>query len=542
MADDPTADRASMARAAAFMYASAASLSLIAVVPPNEPRVNELGIVLTALAAYAAVALFLVVFDRLPIWAFYVLVVVSISLVTLAIYFDGHSESSYALFYLWVTIYVFYFFSWAPAIAVMLLVGGAYAGVISIRETVAAGERWLLTVGTLLLLGALIGLLRRRMQGLVSRLADAASTDPLTELLNRRAFEAAFDSELERARRGSRRLALVVADLDHFKDVNDRLGHSRGDEVLVRTSGVLETGKRRIDTLARIGGEEFALLMPDSTESEALVATERLRNLVREALAAEDVAVTMSFGIANYPDQGQTADELLHAADRALYAAKELGRDRAVIYSAEVDDILTGSASWRLSHGQGHLATVISLAEALDVRDMGTRGHSQMAGRYAEAIARELGLTPERVERVRLAGVLHDVGKIGVPDAILHKAGPLDEEEWEDMRKHPVIGSRLVGGSELEDICAWILAHHERPDGRGFPKGLSADEIPLEAKIIAVADAWEAMTSDRVYRPALSEEAARTELMRCAGTGFDERVVEALLAIRDRATRSVAVG
>lgn len=205
-----------------------------------------------------------------------------------------------------------------------------------------------------------------------------------------------------------------------------------------------------------------------------------------------------------------------------------------------MDDILTGSASWRLSHGQGHLATVISLAEALDVRDMGTRGHSQMAGRYAEAIARELGLSPERVERVRLAGVLHDVGKIGVPDAILHKAGPLDEEEWEEMRKHPVIGSRLVGGSELEDICAWILAHHERPDGRGFPKGLSADEIPLEAKIVAVADAWEAMTSERVYRPALSEDAAREELMRCAGTGFDERVVEALLAILE--TRSVVVG
>jgi putative nucleotidyltransferase with HDIG domain len=226
----------------------------------------------------------------------------------------------------------------------------------------------------------------------------------------------------------------------------------------------------------------------------------------------------------------------MRAADEALYVAKTLGRDRSVIHSAEVGAIISGNPE-RAGSDHAQLATVLSLAEALDVRDTGTARHSQTVGRYSELMGRALGLAREHVERIRLAGVLHDIGKIGVPDSILRKPGALNDDEYSQMRKHPEIGARILGGSGLEDIRRWILAHHERPDGHGYPHGLSEEEIPLEAKILAVADAYEAMTSDRVYRRSIGEEAARDELRRHSGRQFDPRVVEAFLQILDREDR-----
>jgi len=177
---------------------------------------------------------------------------------------------------------------------------------------------------------------------------------------------------------------------------------------------------------------------------------------------------------------------------------------------------------------------VLNLAAALDMRDTGTAQHSQTVGRYCEAMARELGFDHDRIERVRLAGVLHDIGKIGVVDSILRKPGPLTDEEREAMSKHPEIGARILGGSGLDDIRRWIVAHHERPDGRGYPHALSGDEIPLEAKILAVGDAYEAMTSDRVYRKALGAEVSRKELRRGSASQFDPEVVRAFLKILER--------
>jgi len=200
-----------------------------------------------------------------------------------------------------------------------------------------------------------------------------------------------------------------------------------------------------------------------------------------------------------------------------------------VIYSDQIDALPAESVD-PLNRSAMHVATIISLAEALDLRDAGTADHSQTVGRYSELTARELGLDPRRAGRVRLAGVLHDVGKVGLPDSVLRKPGPLTDEEWAEMRRHPEIGARILSGGEFDDIRPWVLAHHERPDGEGYPVGLAGDEIPLEARIVAVADAYEAMTADRVYRPALGAEVAREELLRCAGTQFDERVVDAFLS------------
>jgi diguanylate cyclase (GGDEF)-like protein/putative nucleotidyltransferase with HDIG domain len=348
-------------------------------------------------------------------------------------------------------------------------------------------------------------------------------------VLNSRGFGESFELELQRARRSAQPLSLVLCDLDRFKRVNDRYGHQHGDRALARLAEVLRQVKRRIDTVARVGGEEFALLLPGTDSHGAYVLAERLRKEVREAFDADGLGLTLSLGVATYPRHGNTEEEMLRAADQGLYGAKELGRDRTVIYSPEIDGLLAHAAERRTAEAEIQLATVVTLAEALDIRDNGTPRHSREVSRYAELMARRLGLPPERCERLRLAGLVHDIGKVGVHESVVRKAGPLDEGEWKEMRRHPELGARILGGAGLGDIGGWLLAHHERPDGRGYPQRLSGEEIPLEAAILAVADAYEGMIADRGYRPGMPEREARAELRRCAGTQFHPPVVEALI-------------
>jgi putative nucleotidyltransferase with HDIG domain len=258
-----------------------------------------------------------------------------------------------------------------------------------------------------------------------------------------------------------------------------------------------------------------------------------MRSAVEREFDGEPAALTFSFGIATYPDHGRCADSVLEAADQALYAAKALGRNRCVIFNPEISAIFAPEAGRGADEVQ--LATLLSLAEALDLRDTGTADHSRTVGRYCALIAEELELPLERVKRIEVAGILHDIGKIGLPDAILQKPGPLGKTELAEIRTHPEIGAQILSGRGLEDLRGWVLAHHERPDGTGYPRGLTGDEIPLEAKILAVGDAYEAMTADRVYRAGVEERAARTELLRCAGEQFDARVVAAFLSVLTRA-------
>jgi diguanylate cyclase (GGDEF)-like protein len=383
-----------------------------------------------------------------------------------------------------------------------------------------------LTLGGALVLLAVILHQRRQIARLTARLSEATRADPLNGLLNRRAFEELFDAELERSVRTGRPVSVLIGDLDWLDLVNARHGHRTGDAVLQLVARDMRKWKRRIDSAARIGGEEFGLLLPETDEAGAFLVAERLRRAAHRTFADEPLPVTISFGVASYPDHGAERGELLAAASSAMGAAKEMGKDRSVIYSPEIARVL--GAQPRADAGL-QLATVIGLAEALDIRDSGTTGHSHTVGRLCELTATELGLPPERVERVRLAGVLHDVGKIGVSDRLLSKPGPLDPDEWQQMRTHPEIAARLLAHPEFDDLRSWVLAHHERPDGKGYPAGMRGEEIPLEARIIAAADAYEAMTADRSYRPALGEEAARAELQAGAGSQFDARVVSALL-------------
>ncbi len=304
-----------------------------------------------------------------------------------------------------------------------------------------------------------------------------------------------------------------------------------GDAVLKGIAWVIGDTLPPGGIAARLGGEEFALVLPRTDAAGARLTAEALRRSVSETL---DVpwGLTLSAGLAVTGPEILNAEALLRAATSALYVAKRLGRDRVVVYDPVTLETLLASLHNSDSRGAEQLSAVLLLAETLDLRDAGTARHSQTVGRYSEQIASRMGFTAEEVERIQIAGLLHDIGKLAVSDAILHKRYALAPEEWAEVRRHAEVGARICSHAGLRDIASWVLAHHERWAGGGYPHGITADAIPLEARILSVADAYEAMTAVRPYRAKpLSAEAARQELRDGAGTQFDPEVVEAFLTV-----------
>jgi diguanylate cyclase (GGDEF)-like protein/putative nucleotidyltransferase with HDIG domain len=518
--------RATMARAGALFFAIGGLFGLLSLALPDTAVDDDTLLLAVSIASLAAALLLIAVGNRMPRAGFHLAVAVGSAAASVAVYAWG-SESSYGpLPYVWVMLFAFHFFA-LPVALLHLAIAAAGFAVALVAESPPGNhfDGWVATTGTLLAGGLFVALMRDRMSALISSLADAAHRDSLTELLNRRGFEDMFDVELERARRAGASISLIVGDLDSFRRINEEQGRAAGDAALQRVARTIAAAKRRFDSAARIGGEEFAVVAAGSDEHGAYMLAER----IRAEIEAGD-GLSISFGIATFPLHGGSSEALLRAADQALYAAKRLGRNRTVISSAEVAGILARPPRGR-EEAQVDLASLLSIAEALDVRDTGSVSHCHRVGRFAELTARELGLPPESVERVRLAGILHDVGRVGIPDELVRKPGPLTEGEWTLVRTHPEIGARMVETTDFDDIRSWILFHHERPDGRGYPEGHAWEQVPLESRILGVADAYEAMTSDRPYRDALGPDEAATKLRDLAGRQFDAQVVEALLRV-----------
>jgi diguanylate cyclase (GGDEF)-like protein/putative nucleotidyltransferase with HDIG domain len=519
-----------VARVLSVLFAAGASLSALTVALPHAAHMNELGMLLIVANAYVVAALLYTQAARFPAWSLQATLAWGSTLITGVAYFSGETPSPLVFFYLWVFLYASYFFTVRQAVAQIVYVGLVYGALLFARAPLSAvSVWWLVSMGTLLVGAMVIMAMRARVELLIARLYNAARTDPLTKLANRRGFRELLDLELERARRGGTEVAVLVGDLDNFKDINDRSGHKVGDAALKRVAKMLCDGKREIDTVARVGGEEFSLILPDTGRNGALALAERLRRTLHEEFASDTTPLTISFGLSVYPEHGETAAALLHAADQALYGAKQSGRNRTVAHSPALRLELRMPSDVRDIGGERFIMAVLDFAEAVDLRFSGSARHSETVGRYAEMMARELGLPERRVSRIRLAGILHDIGKAGVPNGILHKPGPLTEEEYATIKRHPELGAQMIEHISLSDVREWVAAHHERPDGLGYPNGLSGSAIALEARIVAVADAYEAMTSDRPYRDSLGYEAALAELRRCAGTQFDAVVVEALI-------------
>jgi two-component system cell cycle response regulator len=525
-------DRATMARTFTYLFGAGATLVLISMLLPHSPDRDTTGLLVVMVTAYLAAIGFLSAFDRMPLWVYEASPLVGTAAVSLAVYFGGsQAATAYAMYYFWVALAACYFLR--PQIAIAhLLVASLSCGLVLLvgpGHVVLPGLTWAMVTGTLMVVGVLMITLRDQVERLVSQLAAAARTDSLTQLANRRELEERFAAELERATRTARPLSILVLDLDWFKEYNDRFGHSAGDRALVMLAEALRRATRTSDVVARLGGEEFGVLAPETDEAEAFLLAERLRAEVRAAFARETEKMTISCGVASFPVHGITSGELLHAADRALYEAKESGRDRSIVFKqAGTEGVERERVA--IERTSPRLASLVSLAEAVD-RRKGSPSNSRRVARYAEALARSLNLPEEEVERVRIAALLRDVGEVGVAESILNKDGPLDSRERTEVERHPEIGARIVGAAQLGRVGEWILTHHERPDGQGYPRGLREHQIPLEGRIVAVADAYAAMTADRPYRRPFSPHRARAELQARAGTQFDHDVVEAFLGL-----------
>lgn len=374
--------------------------------------------------------------------------------------------------------------------------------------------------------------------------AALALSDALTGLPNRRAFDAALEAGVVRAASDGTSLALIFIDIDHFKTINDQHGHLAGDAALKLIAARLASALGRDRQVYRFGGEELVVVLPGVDASTAAATSELLREAVRapwqsgeHALDATtitlppDMHLTASFGIAAYPADAAGADELIRRADSAMYHAKVSGRDRCCRASEVGLHVPTPNTDIYTVRTDINTQIANALAVALSAHDDETGDHCLRMMMLTEEIVRGMGHSPHEAKLAGVAARLHDIGKVGVSDTILHKQDPLTEDDWAIIHRHPEIGEAILRecGGALGAVASVVVAHHERWDGTGYPRGLKGEQIPLAARVISVVDAFDAMISDRPYRTGLTYAMAVAELQRHAGSQFDPQVVASFL-------------
>jgi diguanylate cyclase (GGDEF)-like protein len=334
-------------------------------------------------------------------------------------------------------------------------------------------------------------------------LVRVSRTDPLTQSLNRRGFAERVEAALDDARRTGRSLALVLLDLDRFKDVNDTLGHARGDQLLRWTVSTLRGALRPMDCIGRLGGDEFAVLLPCCTREDAMGVLGRFDEMLHERAPA-------SIGLSCFPHDGDDVESLLRHADDELYSAKRMGGTLRNPHSPEL--------GWAAMIGR-----------AVDVRMAGRNAHSNHVAQTAVGIGRELGLESHELLRLRIAGMLHDVGNVLLPDRILHSPRPLTNSERDEVERSRLTAAKLLGEVDgVADVSEWIRHCHEHVDGSGYPDGLCGDQIPLASRILHVADAYEALISGEPPHVPMQMSVALSEVERGAPRAFDSECAMAL--------------
>ena len=369
----------------------------------------------------------------------------------------------------------------------------------------------------------------------VDNAALFASTlrDRLTGLYNHRYFQEALCRATTKAKKSNQQVSIALIDIDDFSRVNNTYGHARGDELLTAIGKVILASTGEDDEACRLSGDEFAIIMPNIGGIEAVVGAEVIRDAIysklRSALGVMDV--TISIGLSTYPLAGKGKDDFLQTAEGALYWCKVHGKNRILMYDEQVVKTLSPEERAQKAEEVALVDMVSSLAKAVDARDPYTKQHSVGVSIVATSLAKNMGLAENTVNHIRIAGMLHDVGKIGIPDHILNKPGRLTDEEMNTIKNHSVISAQIIKSTSLKDMVMTVRSHHERWDGNGYPDGLKAEEIPLESRILAVADTFDAMTTHRPYRQALSAEDALIEIERCSGTQFDPEVANAFLRL-----------
>jgi diguanylate cyclase (GGDEF)-like protein len=390
------------------------------------------------------------------------------------------------------------------------------------------------------------------------KLQQQSITDGLTGIKTRRFFWEALSSEWKRASRSGRPFSVVLVDLDKFKEVNDSLGHLEGDLVLARVGRLLEQKCRQSNVVARYGGDEFIILMPETGIEQAQVLAERLRLWLATDPTLEEHHITGSFGVASFPVHGFAMEDLIRVADAGMYVAKHAGGNQVSTSnafgegSAVQRQLVSGYIEGFLQrehNGPEHLEELVTtlrklcgrednadhkamkeaieaLLRAAELRELNAAGHGEQCGHYAGIIARGLNLSPEESEEIIFAGRMHDIGKFFIPERILNKPGALTEEEFAAIKTHPIVGGNVLRAiPEIERVAEAVETHHEAFDGSGYPRGLKGENIPLFGRIVAVADAYVNMTSDRSFAPPKTDEQALAELGKMSGTRFDGMIV-----------------
>lgn len=390
-------------------------------------------------------------------------------------------------------------------------------------------------------------------------------TDSLTNLHNHRKFQEILAAEIDKSKRTQTQTSIVIFDINNISQINKDFGAAKGDEIIKLVADKIKQGIRTNDSAARYGGDEIAIILPETTSAEAKYLAEYLTYSLSCCLVDDVGPVKVSVGIATYPKSTQDLEKLLILAEQAMFISKSKGYkngmstivcsddfdfwdDTALSSFASViakrhasiginfDEELVNKFHSEDIINQGHLIEVVtSLASAIDAKDEYTKGHSSSVSRYAEALARTMNLPEKDVERIKLGALLHDIGKIGIPETVLKKPSKLTDEEWEIMKQHPTIGAEkvLLPNESLHDLIPIVKYHHEHWDGSGYPEKLKGEDIPLAARIVSVADAYHALISDRPYRKGMSNEKACEILKIGAGIQWDKNLVREFVNISE---------
>lgn len=406
---------------------------------------------------------------------------------------------------------------------------------------------------------------------LLEQTSKYANTDTLTSLYNHRGFQEMLAKELAKAKDNNNHLSVVMFDVNNISKINRELGHAKGDEVIKLLAEKVKQNIRNTDYAGRYGGDEIAVIMPDTDTRDAKYLAEYITYCLSCCFVDDVGPVKVSVGISTYPDCSSDQEKLLILAEQAMFISQAKGYKEgmsAIVSSSDFnfwDDVALNSFAEVLAkrHSQiginfeeelvhkfnneeiinhNHLMEMVtSLAGAIDAKDPYTKGHSTSVSRYSEALARAINLPESEVERIKIGAMLHDVGKIGIPESVLKKPGKLTDEEWEIMKQHPVIGAEKVlePNEALRDLIPIVKYHHERLDGKGYPEHLKGNEIPLAARIVSVADAYHALVSDRPYRKGMPIEKACAILKEGAGTQWDADLVRQFISIAPSLTAHV---